>query len=212
MIPKTIHHIWVGHKPAPLKWMTTWTMAHPEWSYRLWTNHDLRNGKWRNQRHMMEYFARQRYDGVADLMRYEILLREGGIVVAADSVCLHPLDDLFLDGHELYAISTDMSPYGKEIPGNHGATTPLYAATPGHWFTKELVERLHELRWLGAPARTTGNRFMQRMLKVHCPEIKVWPLHLFIPEHFNGWRYSGPDRIYAKHFWGTTRGTYACGQ
>ena len=96
-------------------------------------------------------------------------------------------------------------------PGGPGSTTPLYAAVPGHPFTARLIEELHKQRYLDGPVRTTGNRYMQRMLRKHKPEIKVWPMHYFIPEHFNGWRYSGPDRIYAKHSGGPQGKAYPRG-
>lgn len=208
-VPKLLHQIWVGPRKAPEAWLQTWRDSHPGWTYRLWTNRDLHEKLWINRGHMADYMRRRRYNGVADLMRYEILWRYGGLVAAADSVCVHPVDELLEDGHRIYAIATDLSPYQeKQIPANFGSTTPLYAAVPGHSFTACLIAGLRLQSYLGAPVRATGNRYMQRMLRKHKPEIKIWPMHYFIPEHFNGWRYHGPDRVYAKHFWGTTRGTY----
>lgn len=208
-IPPILHQIWIGPNPRPDPWLQTWRDQHPNWTYRLWSNRDLHEETWINRKHISSYMIRRRYNGVADLMRYEILSRHGGVVVAADSVCLHPLDELFEDEHELYTIATDFSQY-KEKPDVHnaGATTPLYAAAPGHWFTNELITTLHDQSFLRAPTWSTGNRYMQRMLRRHQPAIKIWPMHYFIPTHFNGWQYDGADRVYARHFWGTTRGTY----
>lgn len=211
-IPKLLHHIWVGPKPPPEKWMRTWWEKHPGWKYRLWGNHELLTHPWKNKRHMLEFARRGQWAGVADLMRYEILLAHGGVVLAADSECLSPIDDLFADGAEIYAINTGEYEGGPRVEANLGATTPLYAAVPGHWFTAALVRKLSRVTELRTPVRTCGNRFMQRMIRRHAPPLKVWPMHYFIPEHFNGWRYTGPDKVYARHFWGTTRDTYALGQ
>ena len=212
LVPKLLHQISVGPNRPPVEWFQTWKDHHPEWNYRLWTNRDLHQQFWSNREHIGRYMMQGRYNGVADLMRYEILWRYGGVVVAADSVCVHPIDELFTDGHQLYTIATDFSVYQRRrIRADRGSTTPLYAAVPGHPFTARLIEEFHKQRYLGGPVRTTGNRYMQRMLRKHKPAIKVWPMHYFIPEHFNGWRYSGPDRIYAKHFWGTTRKAYPKG-
>jgi mannosyltransferase OCH1-like enzyme len=209
-IPRLLHQIWVGPRPAPVKWLATWRELHPQWQYRLWGNRELVTEPWVNERHIRDYYRRGRFNGVADLMRYEILYRFGGVVVAADSICLHPIDELFEDDFELYTINT--GEYGgRRVAKNLGSTTPLYAATPGHAFTKSLIDALAGVARLASPPWSTGNRFMQRMLKRLKPDIQIWPMHFFIPEHFNGWRYTGPDRIYAKHFWGTTRGTYAQG-
>lgn len=209
-IPKKLHHIWVGPNPAPLKWMRTWRIAHPDWEYKLWGNEELHGMKWANKRLMNHYAALGRWDGVADLMRYEILYREGGVVLAADSVCLRPIDELFEDGFEIYAVNTGHYEGGPVVASKIGSTTPLYASSKGHWFAKALIKKLRKRdpEKMKAPAHSTGNRFMQKMIVRHNPMLKIWPMHYFIPEHFNGWKYEGKDPVYAKHFWGTTRGTY----
>ena len=33
LIEKKMTHIWIGPKPAPLKWMYTWRDKHPDWEY-----------------------------------------------------------------------------------------------------------------------------------------------------------------------------------
>lgn len=209
-IPKLLHHIWVGPLPPPTNWMKTWPEHHPDWEYRVWGNDDLAGIRWHNRKHMDHYAALGRWDGVADLMRYEILFEHGGVVLAADSICLRPIDDLFDDGFELYAINTGEYEGGPVDPSKQGATTPLYAAAPGHLFTKALIKGLakKKVSKLRSPARSTGNWYMRKMIARHQPPLKVWPMHLFIPEHFNGWKYRGPDMPYARHLWGTTRGNY----
>lgn len=209
MIPKLMHQIWVGPKPRPVKWLQTWQDQHPDWTYKIWNNNDFQNGKWKNSRHLYMYAANGKWNGVADLMRYEILYRHGGILVAADSICLNPIDELFDDNFKLYTINTGEYEGGPRKSRNIGSVTPLYAAVPGHWFTKKLIDTLHGKKYLHPnPVIGTGNRFMQRMLFTWHPEIKVWPMHLFISDHFNGWKYKGSDKVYARHFWGTTKNTY----
>ncbi len=52
------------------------------------------------------------------------------------------------------------------------------------------------------------------MVKKHNPKIMIWPMHYFIPYHpvtaeaKNPYEYIGNGKIYAKHFWGTTRRCY----
>lgn len=207
-----MHQIWVGPNPAPVKWLQTWPDMHPGWQYKLWDNHDLDSWPWINLKHMKTYFAKGLYNGVADLMRYEILLMFGGVVVAADSICLHPIDQLFDDDYPLYSISTgDYEGGPRKKFRNKGSMTPLYAAVPDHAFTKLLIDTLNRKRKLLTPVKGTGNRFMQYMVANYKPRIKIWPMHYFISDHFNGWKYGGKDTVYARHFWGTTRGTYEQG-
>lgn len=162
----------------------------------------------------MEFYAeRGKWNGVADLMRYEILLKEGGVVAPADSICTHPLDELFADGGRLYSVNTGEYEGKAEVRERDiGSMMPIIAAAAGHPFLETVVGALERKPKLHrSPVRATGNRLMQRMVRRHSPEIVIWPMHYFIPEHFNGWRYTGPDRTYAVHYWGTTRGTYAQG-
>lgn len=210
-IPKSMHQIWVGPLPAPESWLRTWREAHPTWTYTLWGNKELKTFNWKNKEHMEFYASLGKWNGVADLMRYEILYRHGGVVVAADSICTSPIDDLFEDGHELYTINTGQYEGGPFVLKNQGSTTPLYAAVPKHPFTRSLILKLHKSKMTLSPVKSTGNRFMQRMLRKHTPRIKIWPMHYFIPDHFNGWEYKGSDKTYARHFWGTSRGTYEKG-
>src|SRR4029079_2825346 len=210
MIPKLMHQIWVGPLPPPLAWMSTWKEKHPGWKYRLWTNEDLQQHPWINFRHMKTYYNQGKFNGVADLMRYEILYDWGGVVIAADSICLNPIDELFQDNYPLYAINTgDYEGKKRKRFRDKGSMTPLYAAQPGHIFTMNLIQTLkRKKQLLGNPVNATGNRFMQYMVFNYKPPIKIWPMHYFISDHFNGWKYQGPDKVFARHFWGTTRGTY----
>jgi len=210
MIPKLMHQIWVGPKPRPDKWLQTWQDKHPGWTYKIWDNKDF-NAQWKNKRHMQFYAAKGKWNGVADLMRYEILYRYGGILVAADSICLNPVDELFENDYKLYTINTGEYEGGPNLARNRGSVTPLYAAAPGQWFTERLVDDLYLTRNLYSPVRSTGNRFMQKQLWAYKPRIKIWPMHLFISDHFNGWKYKGKDKIFARHFWGTTKNTYEQG-
>lgn len=93
MIPKLLHVIWVGDESlCPDNCIETWRHHHPDWSFRLWDNDALGSRAWRNAEHMRA-MSRQEVNGVADLMRWEILAAEGGIVVDADSVCVRTLPE-----------------------------------------------------------------------------------------------------------------------
>ena len=93
MIPKTIHQIWLGdqsQRPSPL--METWKEKNPTWEHKIWTEKNM--PKLRCQK---QFEAMKDLPGRADILRYELLFNEGGFYVDADSVCLEPLDDFFVD-------------------------------------------------------------------------------------------------------------------
>lgn len=86
----------------PVDCTESWRRKHPSWAYRIWTNRDLENVAWVNAEHMRTFVKARKWAAVADLMRYEILYREGGVYVDADARCLRPLDDWLLE-NEMFA-------------------------------------------------------------------------------------------------------------
>jgi len=94
LIPLKIHQIWIGPKTLPdkFKWMIeTWKKKHSNWTYKLWTNEDLKDFKLKNQK---VFDMATNWGAKADILRYEILNREGGVYVDIDFECLQPLDIL----------------------------------------------------------------------------------------------------------------------
>jgi len=201
MIPKIIHHIWVGEIPPPIEWIKTWYQKHPSWDHILWDNEKVFGRKWRNQKLVDHYRERKIWHGVADVVRYEILLEYGGFMPGADSICFKAVDELLTEPIA-YAV------YENERV-RPGLITPLYACPKGDPFAEMLVDELGQIGSIGVPWRTTGNMFMQAMVVKHLDlTIKIWPSYFFNPVHHTGLTYKGDGTIYAQQLWGTTRGRY----
>lgn len=203
MIPKILHHIWVGPKAAPMHWIQSWYDKHPDWQHLLWDNNKVLSRHWKNQAWLNYYWDQQIWHGVADVIRYEILFEMGGFMPGADSECLRPVDELLENDFESYAV------YENEQVAK-GLVTPLYACKEGSRFAKMLIDELALKSEIGGePWQTTGNCFMRDMIVMH-PElpIKLWPSHYFNPVHHTGLEYKGSGKIYAKQFWGTTQKLY----
>src|SRR5262249_19779423 len=85
-IPRPIHQAWIGTQPPSVAWLRSWSEQHSGWEYRLWTEQNI---PWplRNQ---AQFDASPQYCGKSDILRYELLLRFGGIYVDADMRCLRP--------------------------------------------------------------------------------------------------------------------------
>jgi mannosyltransferase OCH1-like enzyme len=96
MIPKLLHFIWVGDENRrPDALIQTWAAQHPGWDVKLWTNDDITRGAWRLRPRFYELGQRD-CAALAAAMKWEILWRDGGVVVSADSLCLSPLDESWL--------------------------------------------------------------------------------------------------------------------
>ena len=90
VIPKKLHFVWVGDESKrPDNCINTWRHYHPDWEIKVWGNEEYQ-GEWVNKAHMEQMWPRE-LNGVADMMRYEILFNEGGITLDADSICLQSL-------------------------------------------------------------------------------------------------------------------------
>lgn len=202
MIPKILHHIWVGPRPAPRQWMETWPQKHPAWRYKIWNDEVVFRRKWQNQRLVNSYMDQNEWRGVADVIRYEILHEHGGFMPGADSECLRPVDELVADDTiETFAV------YENEEAAP-GLITPVYAAEPGSAFVEAMIQKVSEAS-AGDPWRCVGNLLMQSVYESReWPAMRVWPSWTFNPEHYSGVRHKGPEQPYARQHWGSTKGLY----
>lgn len=92
-IPKKIHQIWLGGL-LPEKYKTfqkSWIKHHPGWEYKLWGEKEIAALHLTNQ---TAYDQSKNYAQKADIARYEILFREGGLYIDTDFECLQPFDVL----------------------------------------------------------------------------------------------------------------------
>ncbi len=202
-IPKRLGHVWIGPREAPEAWMATWREKHPHWDYTLYDNDYLRRTGFHNRHLIDAYWEAGRYEGVADLMRYEIFFARGGLIAEADSECLHCTDELWERG-EVFTVYENEFVRGKLV-------SPILTCQPGNEFVGQLIEELHRLSpdELDAPWVSTGNLFVARMIAVHDPDIVVFPSHYFNPRHYEGIEYAGSDKVYARQHFATTRKMYA---
>jgi hypothetical protein len=120
VVPRTIHHIWIGPDPLPAEhrgWIQSWKRHHPSWELRLWTEQDLPADPIRP-----EILDRLRAPVErADILRLEILHRHGGVYVDTDVECLRPIDDVLGDSRFVVACLK---------PGQ--VTNTFIASIPGH--------------------------------------------------------------------------------
>lgn len=102
MIPRVLHQIWLGPEPpeAVQRCLDSVREKHPGWTYRLWTDENRPRLDSENEFRRAPSFAMK-----ADLLRYELLFREGGIYVDADFFCHRALDPLLEDKRDKLFLS-----------------------------------------------------------------------------------------------------------
>lgn len=197
MIPKTVHHIWVGDKPIPeelVHYAMSWNAYHPEWVVTLWTDRpDMHTGPaWSEIRQLpplinahvlkelepMMKCHRCTKAALSDLYRYEILAQFGGVYADLDVEVFRRIDGL-LKGVSL-ACADEWGPR----PGNY-----LIAAVENHPTMWSVVrEMLGNIRFLAKkkpgqkvnPVLLTGPEYLKHYFQ-RDPEAVIWPWPIFNP-------------------------------
>lgn len=202
-IPKRLYHIWVGPLEPPVEWMKTWRAHHPDWQYMLLDNAFLQSRRWRLQGHIDEYMARGDYAGVSDIMRYEVLFECGGFIASADTVCLKPVDDLFVEDLAYVARENDI--YCPE------SLSPVIAAPSDNLILKRAMKAIEGVppKSMGDPWVTTGNLLMGFLARKDPAKFKFLSSRLFVPQHYSGLYYQETEETYCREFFGTGTGGYS---
>lgn len=204
MIPKLIHFIWVGDESRrPDNCIDSWRALNPGWDFKVWGNAELNGLDWVNRRHMAAMYDRE-LNGVADMMRWEILHAHGGIVVDADSIALRPLDDHLLDCEAFACWENEILRPGLVAAGYFGCV-------PGDALVGQIITDIaaeesvtNDLAW-----KTVGpQRLTDSYRKYFYSKLRIYPSHYFIPRHFSGMTYEGRDPVYAHQLWGSTENSY----
>ena len=207
MIPKIIHQIWIGDKPAPTHFMKTWKEKHPDFEYILWNENELIT------RHFNVQCSPQikmipEINGKADILRWEILYEYGGYFVDADSICIEPFDDYF---ENIPAFAT----FENENVRKGLVATGTMGFIPKHPLCYDIIQWIkesHEAEKLIQETRawySVGPGLLTNMLKTgEYKDFVVYPSHCFLPVHFTGPAYSGHKKVYAYQEWGTAKQNY----
>ncbi len=177
-IPRVIHRIWLGGA-VPEEFAAygrRWRELNPGWEIRDWVDGDL---DWLRNRDLLSLLGPTAYAAHADVARYEILLRHGGLYVDMDVEPVRPLGEL-LDGHRLVL--------AEQHPSS--ICNGVMAAVPGHAFFARLVDRLPEAVRARSGAKVselTGPGFVRREWRRvpeqlrSAPEVAVLPRTAFCP-------------------------------
>jgi mannosyltransferase OCH1-like enzyme len=132
IIPALIHFIWLG-SPLPLRcrvMIETWKKFHPNWRIKIWTEADL---QWFPMQNRAMFDRAKNWGEKADIWRYEILYRFGGLYADTDFECLKSFDHIH-KSCELYAgLTHDKDP----LLGNS-----LIGSIPGHPVLKLCIDSL----------------------------------------------------------------------
>ena len=213
-IPSILHFIWLGPKEFPktsIKNIASWVEKHPGWTFKFWTDIDRTVPHPALQKVLVEeshiphllncYFLSDNFGEKSEILRYEILFREGGVYVDHDLFCHKSVQDL------PYDFTCALEERGPSILSSAiFPSTHFLAARPGHpilneairW-TKKNWERL-ELAYPGNEPSALYNRVKHRTfsaLQVAVKE-KIGTKDMVFPASFFSSKEKS-DTAYATH-------------
>src|SRR5205085_7912697 len=97
VIPKQFHWIWFGPKPIPeqhQRWIEGWLKHHPGWDHKIWT--DSNRPRFTNE---AEFLGADNFAIKADIARYELVYKHGGVYLDTDTECLKSIEPLLAGIH-----------------------------------------------------------------------------------------------------------------
>ena len=197
MIPKKLHFIWIGDESKrPDDCIETWVEHHPDWDIDLWGLNALTERPWINGAHMSKMFD-QDPNSVVDMMRWEILYAEGGIIIDANSLCLRPLDDELREFEAFAVWENEHARPGLIASGYFGSR-------PHNALIGQIITDIQQATSLESdtPWIPVGRQRLIDTAKAYAYEdLKILPSYCFLPEHFTGVRHDGTGPVYGRHLW-----------
>lgn len=155
-IPKTFHFIWIGPKDFPkgsLNNLASWIEKHPEWVFKFWTDRSrpLPHPKIKLERISNDFldtlnFCYQNSDNYAeksDILRYEILKKEGGVYIDHDVICFNNLDSLIENHHFFCGLEPPHQPIGSS---SISICNNIIASVPDHPILESTIQKVKD-RW-----------------------------------------------------------------
>lgn len=205
MIPKILHVLWIGPKRCPMKHIMTWKMKNPEYEFMFWNEEKL-------NREMSFRCLKQINDitqicGQCDIMRWEILYKYGGIFVDADSVCIEPIDDSFLE-------TQAFSVFENEIARPSLLAIGFMGFEPNHPLCRDIID------WIADPSlsediirdypawMSVGNLRLSAFVSTKKYNFVIFPSHIALPIHHTGITYEGHAKVFAHQLWGSSNDNY----
>jgi len=168
VIPHVIHRVWLGENPLPTEFAgygETWLHHNPGWELRLWTEMDVPTDLRRPEAAERLRFPAER----ADILRLEILWREGGVYVDTDFECIRPIGPL-LAGVDFFVAF--LKP--------HRVNNAIIGSVPGHALLSRGLTEMHPVRTYGYDKSAAGPLFVDSLVR-GAPGVVCFPAELFYP-------------------------------
>lgn len=151
-IPKVIHFIWVGPNPFPKESVDnvrSWMERHPDWTYKFWTDRKRPLPQKGMEFHLVSDFEfsalkecfedSDNYAEKSDLLRYEVLFKEGGLYVDHDVECFNSFDSFHYSYDFYCGLETPHTPI---LSSSISVCNNVIGARKGHPVFQEAIQKI----------------------------------------------------------------------
>lgn len=208
MIPKLIHHIWIGNNKFPddfSDFYLKWKILYPDFNFIFWDNNLIESSKIVDESIYDYYYSNYKIAFKVDLLRFKILERYGGLYIDTDTEPLKRMPDYFFD---LNFFS------GKEKPQPQVAIG-IIGSEPKNVLVEEyntkVLFNIKENLDVGIEniAKITGPEFFNKLCEkyIHVDGYKFFESEYFYPYGWNelerrheNFKETCPD-AYSVHHW-----------
>ena len=196
MIPRIFHQVWINkiNPELPEKFCAyrdSWLTLHPDWQYKLWNLDNLDF----IPRRMDLINSASSYAQMADILRYEILLRHGGVYLDTDFECLRNIDPILI-GVKNFSCSEDGSSVSIGIIG----------AEPNSIYMERCLRALPKRVGERSAPEETGPALLTKVLLGDgiSGDFTLFPQPWFYPYHWSEWERANEKvpEAYGVHHWG----------
>jgi len=178
--------------------MDTWRSMNPTFDVRVWDEASISALGLLNRSVYDRFLVEGIFDGAADVARVEILEREGGVYVDADSIALRPLEDTLLKTG-FFAVREPARGDGDALVGN-----ACMGAVAGHPVLERYRTVISQVVTLRPMWRLTGPGALTDVLERSGEaDITVLPAWTFYATTLDGGAVTGGEP-FGRHFWSTT--------
>ena len=188
--------------------MATWKEKHPDYEYILWNEDEFARRDFVPQC-IDQINLIAEINGKADILRWEILYKYGGVFFDADSICIEPLDE------SIFLTKTGFAAFENETERGTLIATVAMGFVPHHPLCADIIEWIRtdpEAETMICNYKawySVGPALITRFLDTkQYSDFTIFPSHFFLPHHFTGDRYDGHQKVYAYQEWGNTKQIY----